>query len=93
MLFAATNIVESTMIDRNIQHRTIQEFIRFLNVIKKQILAEMTIRVIVDKYAAHEPLTLVTPMTPPTSADGNNNREESRNIFLQQPINSLTIQC
>jgi transposase len=55
-LFAAMNVLDGTVIGRNMQrhrHRH-QEFIRFLNVIEKQVPAGKTIHAIVDNYAAHK---------------------------------------
>jgi transposase len=55
-LFAAMNILDGTVIGRNMQrhrHRH-QEFIRFLSVVEKQVPPGKTIHAIVDNYAAHK---------------------------------------
>ena len=53
-LFAAMNVLDGTVIGRAMQRHRHQEFIRFLNVIEKQVPAGKTIHAIVDNYAAHK---------------------------------------
>ncbi len=53
-LFAAMNVLDGTVIGRNMQRHRHQEFIRFLNVIEKQVSAGKTIHAIVDNDAAHK---------------------------------------
>src|SRR5476651_397285 len=53
-LFAALNVLDGTVIGRNMQRHRHQEFIRFLNVIEKQVPAGKTIHAIVDNYATHK---------------------------------------
>src|ERR1700677_2485847 len=53
-LFAALNVLDGTVIGRNMQRHRHQEFIRFLNVIEKQVPVGKTIHAIVDNYAAHK---------------------------------------
>jgi transposase len=53
-LFAAMTVLDGTVIGRNMQRHRHQEFIRFLNVIEKQVPAGKTIHAIVDNYAAHK---------------------------------------
>ena len=53
-LFAAMNILDGTVIGRNMQRHRHQEFIRFLNVIEKQVPVGKTIHAIIDNYAAHK---------------------------------------
>ena len=54
-LFAAMNVLDGTVIGRNMQRHRRQEFIRFLeNVIEKQVPVGKTIHAIVDNYAAHK---------------------------------------
>ena len=53
-LFAAMNVLDGTVIGRNMQRHRHQEFIRFLNVVEKQVPVGKTIHAIVDKYAAHK---------------------------------------
>ena len=52
-LFAMMNVLDGTVIGRNMQRHRHQEFIRFLNGIEKQVPAGKTIHAIVDNYAAH----------------------------------------
>jgi hypothetical protein len=52
-LFAAMNVLDGTVIRRNMQRHRHQEFIRFLKVIEKQVPAGKTIHAIVDNHAAH----------------------------------------
>jgi hypothetical protein len=53
-LFAAMNVLDGTVIGRNMQRHRHQEFIRFLNVIEKQVPPGKTIHAIVDNYAAQK---------------------------------------
>src|ERR1700723_133437 len=53
-LFAAMNVLDGTVIGRNMQRHRHQEFIRFLNVIEKQVPVGKTIHAIVDNSAAHK---------------------------------------
>src|SRR5271156_609580 len=53
-LFAAMNVLDGTVIGRNMQRHRHQEFIRFLNVVERQVPAGKTIHAIVDNYAAHK---------------------------------------
>ena len=53
-LFAALNILDGTVIGRNMQRHRHQEFIRFLNTIEEQVLAGKVIHAIVDNYATHK---------------------------------------
>jgi hypothetical protein len=53
-LFAAMNVLDGTVIGRNMQRHRHQEFIRFLNVIEKQVPAGKTIHAVVDNYAVHK---------------------------------------
>jgi Homeodomain-like domain/DDE superfamily endonuclease len=50
-LFAALNILDGTVIGRNMQRHRHQEFIRFLNTIEAQVPAGKVIHVVVDNYA------------------------------------------
>ena len=47
------NVLDGTVIGRNMHRHRHQEFIRFLNVIEKQVPVGKTIHAIVDNYAAH----------------------------------------
>ena len=53
-LFAALNVLEGTVIGRNMQRHRHQEFIRFLNAIEAQVPAGKLIHAIVDNYATHK---------------------------------------
>jgi transposase len=53
-LFAALNILDGTVIGRNMQHHRHQEFIRFLNTIEEQVPVGKVIHAIVDNYATHK---------------------------------------
>ena len=53
-LFAALNVLDGTVIGRNMQRHRHQEFIRFLNAIEAQVPARKEIRAIVDNYATHK---------------------------------------
>ena len=53
-LFAALNILDGTVIGRNMQRHRHQEFIRFLNTIEEQVAVEKVIHAIVDNYATHK---------------------------------------
>src|SRR5207249_6123304 len=53
-LFAALNILDGTVIGRNMQRHRHQEFIRFLNTIEAQVPKRKAIHAIVDNYATHK---------------------------------------
>ena len=53
-LFAALNILDGTVIGRNMQRHRHQEFIRFLNAIETEVPAGKTVHAIVDNYATHK---------------------------------------
>ncbi len=53
-LFAALNVLDGTVIGRNMHHHRHQEFIRFLNVINAQVPADKAVHIILDNYAAHK---------------------------------------
>jgi transposase len=53
-LFAALNVLDGTVIGRNMQRHRHQEFIRFLNAIEAQLPARKAIHAIVDNYATHK---------------------------------------
>src|SRR6267142_3235248 len=53
-LFAALNVLDGTVIGRNMQRHRHQEFIRFLNTIKAELPAGKIVHVILDNYAAHK---------------------------------------
>jgi transposase len=51
-LFAALNVLDGTVIGRNMQRHRHQEFIRFLNTIEAAVPAGKLVHVILDNYAA-----------------------------------------
>ncbi len=53
-LFAALNVLDGTVIGRNMQRHRHQEFIRFLNAINAQVPADKAVHVVLDNYAAHK---------------------------------------
>lgn len=53
-LFAALNVLDGSVIGRNMQRHRHQEFIRFLNEIEKSVPAGKVIYAILDNYAAHK---------------------------------------
>lgn len=53
-LFAALNVLEGTVIGRNMQRHRHQEFIRFLNILEREIPAGKVVHVVLDNYAAHK---------------------------------------
>src|SRR5438045_7975834 len=53
-LFAALNILDGTVIGRNMQRHRHQEFIGFLNTIEAQVPLGKVIHAVVDKYATHK---------------------------------------
>ena len=53
-LFAAMNVLDGTVIGRNMQRHRHQEFIRFLNAIEREAPAGKMIHAILDNYAAHK---------------------------------------
>jgi transposase len=53
-LFAALNILDGSVIGRNMQRHRHQEFIRFLNAIEAEMPADKAIHVILDNYATHK---------------------------------------
>jgi transposase len=53
-LFVALNVLDGTVIGRNMLRHRHQEFIRFLNAIEEQVPVGKTIHAILDNYAAHK---------------------------------------
>src|SRR5271169_2873400 len=53
-LFPAINVLDGTVIGRNMQRHRHQEFIRFLNALEREVPAGKTIHAILDNYAAHK---------------------------------------
>jgi transposase len=53
-LFAAFNVLDGTVIGRNMQRHRHQEFIRFLNAIEAAVPAGKLVHVVLDNYAAHK---------------------------------------
>jgi transposase len=53
-LFAALNVLDGTIIGRNMKRHRHQEFIRFLNAVDTQVPRQKSIHAIVDNYATHK---------------------------------------
>ena len=53
-LFAALNILDGSVIGRNMQRHRHQEFIRFLNAIEAELPKDKAVHVILDNYATHK---------------------------------------
>ena len=53
-LFAALNVLDGTVIGRNMQRHRHQEFVRFLNAIETEVPAGKLVHVVLDNYAAHK---------------------------------------
>ena len=53
-LFAALNILDGTVIGRNMKRHRHQEFIRFLNQVDTKVPSRKAIHAIVDNYATHK---------------------------------------
>jgi transposase len=53
-LFAALNVLDGTVIGRNMQRHRHQEFIRFLNGVEAAVPAAKAIHAVVDNYATHK---------------------------------------
>ena len=53
-LFATLDVLEGTVIGRNMQRHRHQEFIRFLNAIEAEVPAGKLVHVILDNYAVHK---------------------------------------
>jgi transposase len=53
-LFAAMNVLDGTVIGRNMQRHRHQEFIRFLNAVEREVPAGKIVHTILDNYAAHK---------------------------------------
>ena len=53
-LFAALNVLDGTVIGRNMQRHRHHEFIRFLNAIEAEVPPGKIVHVILDNYAAHK---------------------------------------
>ena len=53
-LFAALNVLDGTVIGRNMQRHRHQEFIRFLNAIERAVPTGKQVHAILDNYAAHK---------------------------------------
>jgi transposase len=53
-LFAAFSVLDGRVIGRNMQRHRHQEFIRFLNVVERDVPAGKTVHAILDNYATHK---------------------------------------
>src|SRR3981081_1053541 len=52
--YAFFNVLDGTVIGRNMQRHRHQEFIRFLNTAEAQVPVRMAIHAVVDNYATHK---------------------------------------
>jgi hypothetical protein len=64
-LFAALNVLDGTVIGRNMQRHRHQEFIRFLNAIEAEVPAGKLVHVILDNCAAHKHPKVIAWARPP----------------------------
>ncbi len=53
-LFAALNVLDGSVVGRNMQRHRHQEFIRFLNALERDIPTDKAVHVILDNYATHK---------------------------------------
>ena len=53
-LFAALDVLDGTVIGRNMARHRHQEFIRFLNALEREIPQDKAVHAILDNYAAHK---------------------------------------
>jgi transposase len=53
-LFAALNVLDGTVISRNMQRHRHQEFVRFLDTVQALVPQRKAIHAIVDNYATHK---------------------------------------
>lgn len=53
-LFAALNVLDGTVIGRNMQRHRHEEFIRFLNEVNRALPSVREVHAIVDNYATHK---------------------------------------
>jgi transposase len=53
-LFAALNVLDGTVIGKNMARHRHQDFIRFLNALEREIPKDKAVHAIVDNYAAHK---------------------------------------
>jgi transposase len=53
-LFAALNVLDGSVIGRNMQRHRHQEFIRFLNAVEAELPSDKAVHVILDNYATHK---------------------------------------
>ncbi|MET4702128.1 hypothetical protein ABIE65_005180 [Constrictibacter sp. MBR-5] len=63
-LFAALNVLDGTVVARNMQRHRHQEFIRFLNAVEVAVPTDRSVHAILDNYAAHKhPKSLPSGLT------------------------------
>jgi transposase len=53
-LFAALDVLDGSVIGRNMQRHGHQEFIRFLNAVEAELPQDKAVHVILDNYATHK---------------------------------------
>ena len=80
-LFAAMNVLDGTVIGRNMQRHRHQEFIRFLNVIEKQVPVERR---------STPSSTTTPPISIPMFDDGSNVNRDGRSISLRHRLPGST---
>ena len=94
-LFAALNILDGTVIGRNMQHHRHQEFIRFLNTIEQQVPVGKVIHAVVDNYATHKhpkgaPMAgAASPLDVPLHPDLSILAQRGRKLLRQAPRQRL----
>ena len=67
-LFAALNVLDGSVIGRNMQRHRHQEFIRFLNAIERAVPAGKQVHAILDNYAAHKHPRVRASSTPSSTS-------------------------
>ena len=68
-LFAALDVLDGSVIGRNMQRHRHQEFIRFLNAVQAEVPAGKTVHVVLDNYAVHKRPKVRAWLRPPPSLD------------------------
>ena len=81
-LFAVMNVLDGTVIGRNMQRHRHQEFIRFLNVIEKQVP--------VEKNHSTPSSTTTQPISIPMFDDGSNVNRDGRSISRRHRLPGST---
>ena len=88
-LFAALNVLDGTVIGRNMQRHRHQEFIRFLNRSRRRCRRGKVVHVVLDNYATHKHpkvrawLGAASPLDLPLHADLGLVAERGRGLLRQ----------